>query len=612
MTNLLLLLLFIVISTALGAYIVDLFRIKNISLIDSFIFSYAIGIGLVSLIMFSIASFGLLCSTFLYPIFLLLIIISIPKIIALLKSLNKSLLMIKQKNWPYLNIIFFIIIGIYLLIQMIQASCPPTEFDSLVYHLADPKAFLRYHGLTYQQVPGIEILLGKIMPFNFEMLYIIALFLGRDVLAQLFQLGTTIITLLAVYKCTAKMLSARAGLMAIAIFLFQPAVTHFLPSPKPDTALLLYAVLAIYSIVNWIRQNDSKWLLLCGVFSGFYLAGKLSGLVLTIYLFIPILFQSIYKNRIRIGKILLELAIFLLPVVIIAGPWLIRTWLITGDPIYPYLTEYFGRSFITEVSHQKSLIGFIKYPWNLTFNTNVFLCERGISPIYLAFFPAIFILRRINKPVIYLSLFSLIYIYTFYFLHVQSRYFLVGLAGLAIVCAYLIDKILRCDHKILKIITLVLLFAFFSQNLYILLKQNVPKYKAALGLLNRQQYLRNELGDYFYMAEYINNNLPLNATVFSPWENRSYYFNRSFLSGNCIVSEMLAVGSIDEWRKILREKYKADYLLLTWDYHEILIRIYKEGHLGYDPQKNLLFSKGMGKYLSQVHSNGKYYLYKVL
>ncbi|MCX5815358.1 MAG: glycosyltransferase family 39 protein [Proteobacteria bacterium] len=587
-------------------------RIKKTSLFDSFVFSYAIGIGLISLLIFYIASFGFLYSTFLYPILFLLVIASIPKIFAFLKSLNKSSLMIKQINWPYLNIIIFTIIGIYILILMIQALCPPTEYDSLVYHLADPKAFLKYKQLIYQQVPGIDIPLGKIMPFNFEMLYIIPLFFGRDALAQLFQLGSTMIALLAVYNCTANLFSARVGLMAIAILSFQPAVAPFMSSAKPDTALLLYAVLAVYSIVNWFRQNDSKWLLLCGIFSGFYLAGKLSGLILAVYLFIPILFKSIYRHRIRIGRILSESAIFLLPVVIIAGPWLIRTWFITGDPIYPYLTKFFGRSFITEISHQKSLMGFIKYPWDLTFNTNVFLAEGGITPIYLAIFPVIFILKRISKPIIYLSLFSMIYIYTFYFLHVQSRYFLVGIVGLAIVCAYLIDKILRSDHKIYKIITLILLFSFFSQNLYALVKVNVPKFKVALGSLSRQQYLRNSLRDYYFMAEYVNNNLPINSTIFSPWENRFYYFDCNFLSGNWMVSEMLKVDSVEEWRKILKEEYKANYLLLAWDYHRVLIRLYENGHLGYDPRKNLLFSNGMEKYLSLVHSNGDYVLYKIL
>ncbi|ODS34563.1 MAG: hypothetical protein SCARUB_00298 [Candidatus Scalindua rubra] len=192
------------------------------------------------------------------------------------------------------------------------------------------------------------------------------------------------------------------------------------------------------------------------------------------------------------------------------------------------------------------------------------------------------------------------------------RYCIGGIAALSVVVGYVIDQFYLSRRNVfLKNIIMVFLCMPFIVNLYQLCRVNVPKINVALKRVSRDDYLEKQYRDLFLMEKYVNKELPEDAVIFAPWENSSYRFDKQFLTGNHIVKAMLEIRSPGEWVNVLKGTYKVDYLLLNRNYHEILIKRYENGSLGYDPCNNILFSKKMKKYLKHVYSSGKCSLYKL-
>ncbi|ODS34562.1 MAG: hypothetical protein SCARUB_00297 [Candidatus Scalindua rubra] len=375
MIDILLLIIFMILAISIGAYFFDFYKLEFSSRMEFLLFSLAIGLGIISYTIFFLAVMGILYSWTIYIFLILLLLFSIPKIYRSTRQFRyKSL---KVTHQPFINYLLFFIIGTYIGLTFIDALVPPTEADSLVYHLADPKKFLKYHSLIHTQIPGIDLKTSKIMPFNFEMLYVIPLTFDRDIFAKLIQFGTALCAGLVLYMLSARFFSKLAGLFAVAVFLIQPFVFNYVSTPKVDTAIVLYAILSLYTFLVWYDNQESKWLILCGIFSGLFFACKLSGLFLMIILSVLIFYKLFYEKKFDFKYSGFYLIKYLVPAFIITAPWLLRSWVVIGDPLYPYIIKLTGDHFKTNlIHHKKSVIDFITYPWNLTLDPGQ-LMRRG-------------------------------------------------------------------------------------------------------------------------------------------------------------------------------------------------------------------------------------------
>lgn len=614
MISIALYILFAILAVSTGAYFFDLYKLKFSSKIEFLLFSYAIGLGLITFIIFLFGITGILYHWTIYVFLILLSLISIPMFYRGARQVRyNALKSINIKKYSFISWLLMVIIGVYAGLNLVEALAPPLDNDSLVYHLANPKRFLEYHRLMYTQIPGVDVRIGPVINQVFELLYVIPLSFHDDIFAKILQYGTALFAGLAIYALSARFFSKLAGLFAMAIFLIQPFVIKQIATPKIDMAIVLYAILSMYAFLEWYDSKESKWIILCGILSGFYMACKLSGLFLIIILSVLIVYRSFRDNRSGFKASLFELRKFLISVVIVQAPWLLRSLILTGDPIYPFIKRFLGNPFETYLFHDKSWISFIKYPWDLTFVPETFLFERSISPFYLAVLPALFLCKNINRKIKYLLIIGLSFIYFFFFIQVQSRYFVAGIAALSIVAGYIIDQFtLNYKNNYLKKAVLVFLCMPFIVNLYFIYRSNNRCVSVVLKRVSRDDYIERALGDYYTMAKYINKKLPEDSVVFAPWEPRFYYFDKRFISGNWMVEKMLLIKSPEEWVKVLKEDYKADYLFLNGNYHNVLIEMYETRRLAYDPRKNLLFSEEMKKYLEPIYSKGKCALYKLL
>jgi hypothetical protein len=146
-------LILFLISFVLGRRILRLSKISFSSLLEEFVFSTGIGLGIVSYLTLALALLGLIYK-WVYLLFLGILFCFT------LYEIWKSKIFLHIK-WQKLHINFFvkkytyfeygllIIVFIYTIISLLKALAPPIDWDSLGVHLAMPKIWIQNHGVVY-------------------------------------------------------------------------------------------------------------------------------------------------------------------------------------------------------------------------------------------------------------------------------------------------------------------------------------------------------------------------------------------------------------------------------------------------------------------------------
>jgi len=116
-----------------------------------------------------------------------------------------------------------------------------------------------------------------------------------------------------------------------AIFLsFVPIFIDYSVLSYVESMLTFFVVLSVYLMVK-----DRIWL--SGIAAGLASLTKYNGLFV-----LPVLFFILYKRHGIRKRLFFDSFFLVIPVLIIAGPWLVRNWLALGNPIWPFLNVLFN------------------------------------------------------------------------------------------------------------------------------------------------------------------------------------------------------------------------------------------------------------------------------
>ena len=199
---------------------------------------------------------------------------------------------------------------------LILSIAPPTQWDARAYHLALPELYLRHGGLY--EVPW---LLHSHWPHLMEALYTVPLALGRDGAAALIHALACVLLVGGVF-CAG---GGWAGAMLLA---GQPALLRVAASAHADGACALLFFAAAHALSRWEDGKRDGWLVAAGLLAGLSASAKLFGGAGAAAWTVWLLWKT---RRPR------EAAIFCACAAAMLAPWLIRTWLATGDPLWPLL-----------------------------------------------------------------------------------------------------------------------------------------------------------------------------------------------------------------------------------------------------------------------------------
>jgi len=319
---------------------------------------------------------------------------------------------------------------------LVAAALPAVWWDPIAYHLPIVARALAQHAFAFD--PGM-VQTG--FPLLAEAAALPAYAIAGSAGAAMSTLGAGI-ALALVCGAWAERIAAGSGRLATALVACSALWLWLAPSFYVDVPFALFAVcaLAIVRLADGDPASGPGIAEVAGAFAGAAAATKYPGLAVCAIALAVVLASIPREQRAR------ALVAFVAGCTAIAAGWYIRTQLLTGDSLYPFLTARFGQDnpqsawavrYVTMTQNwcgsDRSVGAALSLPLQLLANPRAFCGDPGYAlDLGLIFFIAAFAaFKRVAIPVL-----SAVVLTAFWFLTSQQWRFLVPAACLfAIVAA---------------------------------------------------------------------------------------------------------------------------------------------------------------------------------
>lgn len=532
-TDIAILVLLVLLATAMGKRVLG--SGVEAQPLEAPLFGAGLGLGLLSLGTLALGTLGLLSRWAFWLSLALLLAMNLRGMGDILRSLDPRRRTARPSR---ISLLAFAFLGVTLAVSLLHALTPPVEWDALVYHLAGPKTYINAGRVVW--VPDNFHLS---FPALTEMLFLCAMLVKGDILAHLIHLAYGVLTVAAIYVFARKHFAGHVPALAAVLFASIPTAVAIAAWAYVDLALAFYEFMAFVAFVNWLEtRRNFTWLLVAGVLCGMAMSVKYTGVAALAVM--PLLaLASALKSRTGYRRYVTGLLVLIVVAVVVASPWYLKNLVHTGNPIYPYI---FGghdwnelrNEWLTSIGVRMSPLQLLLLPWDVTVlgtqGTEAY--DATISPYFLALLPLLLFVRKDNRVLLPLAIFSM----TTYVLWIaagaatystfvlRTRILLPCFAPLSILAAYAVDGLRQLDRPQFSLHRFVLLALGVGLILNVVsLGLSVVGYDPwpfIVGAESREQFLARQLPDGHYDAlEYVNTSLPSSAQVLFFWEPRSYY-----------------------------------------------------------------------------------------
>jgi len=439
-------------------------------------------------------------------------------------------------------------------ITLIGALAPATSWDSGVAHLALPAAYTRegrmvlLEGNAYSAYPHLV-----------HSLYTVAFRGSGEWGVQMLSWFFGVLGSLAAFVLGRRVLGRRVGLIAAAFFATAPVFFDQAGAVSIDVAFTTYTLAALAALYTWHEKRDTRWLAVAAVLAGSACGIRHTGYLVCILLTAGVLVWGNQKRIIRTGM-------FAVMGLCAALPWLVRSALLVGNPVYPFFLSYFSKDVLPDVEvaqvgshftmHGTGLIDLLLFPYNLIMRPYWYDgWSKSPGGALLVFAPLGVLLggRRVWPLVLYGMAGGVCF---FYFQQV-ARYMLPFFAAMMVVAA---AGTLRLNR--LKPLVNAVLVVLWSYGLVLGMATVWFKVPVAFGMEDRDAYLTRRV-DRYEAFKWVNENIPHDAVVYT-LDPRSYFLHgRSY--HNFMALTTVGRLPLDAQLKWLRER-DIQYILIPVTY----------------------------------------------
>ena len=452
--------------------------------------------------------------------------------------------------------------------EIILDITPPISRDALIHHLAVPKLWLK-HGRFYE-IPWAEY---SYYPMNIDLLYTLCLYFKNDIAPKIIHLGFGFATSWLIYFYLKKKFSRKWGLLGMVFFSTTPIVVWLSTSAYVDLGMTFFTTGSVLALLRW-RDSDYNhfgWLLISSLCMGIAIGSKYNALIAWFIVNLTVMFSYVRDTSKQLGALKYSM-VFLIVTAIVASPWYFKNFLLTGNPFYPLFSSFFkflhhhpvpgvlhGQAIIKsekisffemrKVMYGENFWETLLIPIRMFFQgkDNSYQYFQGVlNPILIVFSPLIFFNKRYAKDKFIFVFFTVFFIIAAYFLtDKQVRYILPAIPFLAIIAVMGIKDLLDImtqktffsspgfGEKIKSIakmvvftsVAILLIFSFIYLSNR---TEMINPFPYVLGKETRVAFLKHHLLHYD-AVEYINNNLPMDAMIFTMFlGRRGYYLERAY------------------------------------------------------------------------------------
>jgi len=490
------------------------------------------------------------------------------------------------------TVLFFLctIIMVFLCTEFILNLTPPISRDALIHHLAVPKLWVKHGG--FHEIPWAEY---SYYPMYINLFYLVCLYLKNDVAPKFIHFCFGIGTGWLIYFYLKQKFDRNWGLLGIVIFITTPIVVWLSTSAYVDLGMTFFITGSVLALIRWrdSEYRQFKWFLISSLCMGIAIGSKYNALIAWFIVNLILMFSYVRDTNKQIGALNYGIIFFTITC-LVASPWYLKNYFQTGNPFYPLFNSFFKllhHQPVQEILHGQPIettrkISFFEMReimYGESFWETVFIPIRmffqgrdnsyqyfqgSLNPILILFLPFVLLNKRYGTDKFIFILFSVVFIVMAYFLTAkQVRYILPVLPFLSILAVMgikdLVDKLgektLLSSLQFAKNIRLLVKMVLFVGILSLLvlnvsyLKKRVDNIKPlayVFGKETKKAFLKRHLLHYG-AVEYINQNLPVDARIFTMFlGRRGYYLDRFYKNessfGMSTISHMLKISTDEE------------------------------------------------------------------
>ncbi len=484
-------------------------------------------------------------------------------------------------------------LALWALTLLPQALAPPgfMDWDGLAEHLAMAKVWLQGGAIVplwYEH--------HSQFPATTQMLYLLGLAFGGPVAAKLFSTLFGLLSLAAVGLLARRHFGKETAPWALAVFAATPLVGWLSMVAYVDMAAVFYCGLGLGFFLDWRREESASnpargqkerfasaaW---AGVCFGLGLAVKMQVLVFWGALLLVAAVAAFRGRRTPSRPTFGQFAAYAGIALAVASPWYLKSWVLTGNPVYPFAYSVFGgEQWSAEqartYAYQQKSWGWGQLPppevfWSLPPLQRTFAGPRRpdhllLAPVGLTFLPEKYVDKGVGRLAsfltasvgpLYLALLPLLLwgkrpkawatigwalapVGLWWLMSAQySRYFLPALAWLAPVAAGAAWQAAGRGRWSKRVLTAVI-----GAGLGLAILFNLPGavhgLPVVLGTQSVDSYLASVLPGLYPTLQFVNRATPAEAKIISYGEPRLFYLDRDYLWGEPSYHRLLGYDTM--------------------------------------------------------------------
>jgi len=477
------------------------------------------------------------------------------------------------------------LLGILAALTAVMAMVPPVSRDALTHHLLVPKRYLAAGGF-----PEMPRILFSYFPMNLDLLYMLPLAMGNDVIPKFIHFAFGLATAALLFFYIRSRLDTGYALAGSVLFLSLPVVVRLSTTAYVDLGLVFFSFAALLAIMKWRESGFSPGpLLLAGLLCGLAMGTKYNGLITWVLLSLAVPWLYVLDapggGRYRQPAALMWAGLFALTALLVFSPWAIRNWLWTGNPVYPLFPGVFGGAgeaggglghfAVRKLLYHESLPDILSIP------VRIFFQGRDNDPKYFdgRLNPALLLLpaaafaglksrrsERQRENQLLLGFSILFLLIAFFSTDMRIRYVAPILPPLVILAIHgcrgveeLLDRRTSLSRGTVQaVVGLVILFFLVPNGVYIAeLFQRIDPVPVITGGMSREAYIERHRPEYA-VIRHANETLSGNIRIMGLFVGNRFYYSDHDMSGDNGRLEQ-AVRRSDDARRLREELVRDGY-----------------------------------------------------
>jgi len=337
------------------------------------------------------------------------------------------------------------------------------------------------------------------------------------------------LTALAVFSLSRRHFNLQLSIMASTICFLTPGIFTQATYAYVDLASMFFTFMGVYSFFLWFSTGSKHWIVLVGVFCGVAMGVKYLGVYTCITLMVGLLVAMFCTKKLGFYEGIKIILIFAGVAIVVAMPWYIRSFIVVGNPVYPFMHEIFGGAgWKSEFAPIGIGMGFVKYvfaSWNLTMYPGSYGGEESqIGPVFIAIIPALLIIKKVETHLRYLILFSLTFFVLWLLGYQAVRYLTPTIPLMSLGLVFIYKEIVNLNSAFFSRLVVLFVLVCLGFNACLSIYYNRDKILVAFGVQSKDAYLRHNERSYS-ISKYVNNNLPVDSQILA-LAPRIFYLDR--------------------------------------------------------------------------------------